>query len=178
MPVGGLLTTLAKMSIHKSGIQGTEGAWRVGHHHMWMIFLLRVWHCLLPKQSTEKNPYTLILCGSTPGKIVPKIHQHPLLGASSAFSCNLVSVYLVQSDHVSCRPSREERVKTGGQGKGTKMKWRNRKRQGEGEAWERKHGTTDKGKGKREVNLLCEPEQKRGVGKGVPKPLHISLAAN
>lgn len=71
MPVVGLLTALAQMSTHRSGIQGTEGAWRVGRHPIRVIFLLRVWHCLFPTCSPcadqplgrQSPKYPNILCG-------------------------------------------------------------------------------------------------------------------
>lgn len=42
------MPTLAQMSTHRSGIQGTEGAWRVGHHHTWVIFLPEGWALPVP----------------------------------------------------------------------------------------------------------------------------------
>lgn len=59
---------------------------------------------------------------------------------------------------------RGRKVKVGGQDEGTKLKWRNRVRQGEGEQSKRKQNKIEKGKGKREVNS-CNPGQKKGWGK-------------
>lgn len=42
------MPTFAQMSTHRSGIQGTEGAWKVEHHHMWVIFLPEDWALPVP----------------------------------------------------------------------------------------------------------------------------------